>query len=117
MSTSKADPVPVRGFTSDPRLIVIRSFDGNEPGEEVGEMKSGVTGGSILTESIVPRDGGRDTAHDRYEGQHGTEMSTDLLADNLASRRDGPTTVRVSQQADRRQLRRSTRRFVVRTGR
>jgi len=34
---------------SDPRLIVIRSFDVNKPGAEVDELKGGVAGGSILT--------------------------------------------------------------------
>lgn len=41
-------PVPVRDFTSVPRLIVIRSFDVNKPGEEINELKGGVAGGSIL---------------------------------------------------------------------
>lgn len=41
-------PVPVRDFTSDPRLIVIRSFDVNKPGCEVDDLKGGVAGGSIL---------------------------------------------------------------------
>lgn len=41
-------PVPVRDFASDPRLIVIRSFDVNKPGAEVHELKGGVAGGSIL---------------------------------------------------------------------
>lgn len=41
-------PVPVREFTSDPRLIVIRSFDVNKPGAEVSDLKGGVAGGSIL---------------------------------------------------------------------
>ncbi|KAJ1921414.1 eukaryotic translation initiation factor 2 subunit gamma [Mycoemilia scoparia] len=44
----KKIPVPVRDFTSDPRLIVIRSFDVNKPGAEVEELKGGVVGGSIL---------------------------------------------------------------------
>lgn len=42
-------PVPVRDFTSSPRLIVIRSFDVNKPGAEVDELKGGVAGGSILS--------------------------------------------------------------------
>lgn len=42
-------PVPMRDFTADPRLIVIRSFDVNRPGSEVEELKGGVAGGSILT--------------------------------------------------------------------
>lgn len=41
-------PVPVRDFTSSPRMIVVRSFDVNKPGEEVGNLKGGVAGGSIL---------------------------------------------------------------------
>ncbi|KAJ2288275.1 eukaryotic translation initiation factor 2 subunit gamma [Coemansia sp. RSA 2706] len=41
-------PVPVRDFTSDPHLIVIRSFDVNKPGYEVDQLKGGVAGGSIL---------------------------------------------------------------------
>ncbi|KIJ46253.1 hypothetical protein M422DRAFT_778528 [Sphaerobolus stellatus SS14] len=45
----KRIPVPVREFTSSPRLIVIRSFDINKPGAEVDELKGGVAGGSILT--------------------------------------------------------------------
>ncbi|KAH0834185.1 hypothetical protein J3R83DRAFT_11497 [Lanmaoa asiatica] len=45
----KRIPIPHRDFTSDPRLIVIRSFDVNKPGAEVDELKGGVAGGSILT--------------------------------------------------------------------
>lgn len=41
-------PVPVRDFTSTPRLIVIRSFDVNKPGAELHELKGGVAGGSIV---------------------------------------------------------------------
>jgi len=41
-------PVPVRDFTSKPRMIVIRSFDVNKPGEEIINLKGGVAGGSIL---------------------------------------------------------------------
>ena len=41
-------PVPVRDFMSTPKLIVIRSFDVNKPGEEVQNLKGGVAGGSIL---------------------------------------------------------------------
>ncbi|CAG8550053.1 3640_t:CDS:10 [Ambispora gerdemannii] len=44
----KKIPIPIRDFTSDPRLIVIRSFDVNKPGAEVDELKGGVAGGSIL---------------------------------------------------------------------
>jgi translation initiation factor 2 subunit 3 len=41
-------PVPKRNFISVPRLIVIRSFDVNKPGEDVDSLKGGVAGGSIL---------------------------------------------------------------------
>lgn len=41
-------PVPIRDFTSSPRLIVIRSFDVNKPGTEVDDLKGGVAGGSII---------------------------------------------------------------------
>jgi len=41
-------PLPLRDFTSPPRLIVIRSFDVNRPGQDVSELKGGVAGGSIL---------------------------------------------------------------------
>ncbi|KAL7532406.1 hypothetical protein ACHAXR_004610 [Thalassiosira sp. AJA248-18] len=41
-------PVPVRDFTSVPRLIVIRSFDVNKPGQDVSDLQGGVAGGSIL---------------------------------------------------------------------
>uniref|UniRef100_H2YM13 protein-synthesizing GTPase n=1 Tax=Ciona savignyi TaxID=51511 RepID=H2YM13_CIOSA len=44
----KKIPLPLRDFTSKPRLIVIRSFDVNKPGCEVDELKGGVAGGSIL---------------------------------------------------------------------
>lgn len=41
-------PVPRRDFVSSPRMIVIRSFDVNKPGEEVSALKGGVAGGSIM---------------------------------------------------------------------
>jgi translation initiation factor 2 subunit 3 len=41
-------PIPIRDFTSDPKLIVIRSFDVNNPGFGISELKGGVAGGSIL---------------------------------------------------------------------
>eukprot|EP00522_Entomoneis_paludosa_P007035 CAMPEP_0172446028 /NCGR_PEP_ID=MMETSP1065-20121228/5731_1 /TAXON_ID=265537 /ORGANISM="Amphiprora paludosa, Strain CCMP125" /LENGTH=492 /DNA_ID=CAMNT_0013197045 /DNA_START=127 /DNA_END=1605 /DNA_ORIENTATION=+ len=41
-------PLPVRDFTSQPRLIVIRSFDVNRPGQDVQHLQGGVAGGSIL---------------------------------------------------------------------
>ena len=44
----KKIPVPLRDFTSEPHLIIIRSFDVNKPGSEVEDLKGGVAGGSIL---------------------------------------------------------------------
>jgi len=41
-------PVPVRDFTGLPKLIVIRSFDVNKPGQDVHSLRGGVAGGSIL---------------------------------------------------------------------
>lgn len=41
-------PIPMRDFASEPRLIIIRSFDVNKPGCEVDDLKGGVAGGSIL---------------------------------------------------------------------
>jgi len=41
-------PVPLRDFTSVPRMIVIRSFDVNKPGQDVSDLQGGVAGGSIL---------------------------------------------------------------------
>ena len=32
-------PVPIRDFTSEPHLIIIRSFDVNKPGSEVEDLK------------------------------------------------------------------------------
>lgn len=45
---TKKIPVPLRDFTSPPRMIVIRSFDVNKPGCEVDDLRGGVAGGSIL---------------------------------------------------------------------
>ncbi|ODQ68395.1 hypothetical protein NADFUDRAFT_20678 [Nadsonia fulvescens var. elongata DSM 6958] len=44
----KKIPIPLRDFTADPRLIVIRSFDVNKPGTGIMDLKGGVAGGSIL---------------------------------------------------------------------
>eukprot|EP00357_Protocruzia_adherens_P005964 CAMPEP_0115035580 /NCGR_PEP_ID=MMETSP0216-20121206/41540_1 /TAXON_ID=223996 /ORGANISM="Protocruzia adherens, Strain Boccale" /LENGTH=487 /DNA_ID=CAMNT_0002415101 /DNA_START=146 /DNA_END=1609 /DNA_ORIENTATION=- len=44
----KTIPIPMRDFVGSPRLIVIRSFDVNRPGEEVEKLQGGVAGGSIL---------------------------------------------------------------------
>jgi translation initiation factor 2 subunit 3 len=37
-------PIPPRDFTSSPRLIVIRSFDVNKPGELVDDLKGACVG-------------------------------------------------------------------------
>jgi len=42
-------PIPVREFTGQPKMIVIRSFDVNKPGQEAEELRGGVAGGSILS--------------------------------------------------------------------
>jgi len=44
----KKVPIPLRDFTCQPKLIIIRSFDVNKPGSEVDDLKGGVAGGSIL---------------------------------------------------------------------
>lgn len=35
----KKIPIPLRDFTSEPHLIIIRSFDVNKPGSEVEDLK------------------------------------------------------------------------------
>ena len=42
-------PVPVRDFSADPRLIVVRSFDVNRPGSAIDDLKGGIAGGSIVS--------------------------------------------------------------------
>ncbi|KAJ6002636.1 hypothetical protein N7451_005183 [Penicillium sp. IBT 35674x] len=49
-------PVPVRDFTAQPHMMVIRSFDVNKPGAEIDELKGGVAGGSILNGVIKLQD-------------------------------------------------------------
>jgi len=44
----KKVPIPSRNFDCPARMIVIRSFDVNKPGEEVEDLKGGVAGGSIV---------------------------------------------------------------------
>ena len=41
-------PVPVRDFSADPHMMIIRSFDVNKPGAEIEDLKGGVAGGSLL---------------------------------------------------------------------
>jgi translation initiation factor 2 subunit 3 len=45
---AKKVPIPTRDFLSEPRMIVIRSFDVNKPGADIEEIAGGVAGGSIL---------------------------------------------------------------------
>lgn len=42
-------PVPLRDFSADPRLIVVRSFDVNRPGSSIDDLKGGIAGGSIIS--------------------------------------------------------------------
>uniref|UniRef100_A0A8C6B4A8 Tr-type G domain-containing protein n=1 Tax=Monodon monoceros TaxID=40151 RepID=A0A8C6B4A8_MONMO len=44
----KKIPVPLRDFTSEPQLTVIRSFDVTKPGCEFDDLKGGVASSSIL---------------------------------------------------------------------
>lgn len=46
-------PIPVRDFTSVPRLIIIRSFDVNKPGEEVENLRGGTYAGPKKNERGV----------------------------------------------------------------
>lgn len=41
-------PLPIRDFTKSPQMVVIRSFDVNNPGFEVHELRGGVCGGSLI---------------------------------------------------------------------
>merc|ERR1719446_1312208 len=43
------NPIPMRDFTGEPKMIVIRSFDVNKPGQEAEDLRGGVAGGSILS--------------------------------------------------------------------
>ncbi|CAF0826576.1 unnamed protein product [Rotaria sp. Silwood1] len=40
-------PIPIRDFTSKPKMTIIRSFDINKPGANVDDLKGGIVGGSI----------------------------------------------------------------------
>ena len=41
-------PNPLRDFTSQPQLSIIRSFDINKPGSSLEQLKGGVVGGAII---------------------------------------------------------------------
>eukprot|EP01061_Rhynchopus_euleeides_P004515 TRINITY_DN1376_c0_g1_i2.p1 TRINITY_DN1376_c0_g1~~TRINITY_DN1376_c0_g1_i2.p1 ORF type:complete len:473 (+),score=190.27 TRINITY_DN1376_c0_g1_i2:181-1599(+) len=51
----KKIPVPRRSFIESPRLIVVRSFDVNMPGESIENLRGGVAGGSILC-GVIKKD-------------------------------------------------------------
>ncbi|KAJ7885878.1 elongation factor Tu GTP binding domain-containing protein [Mycena olivaceomarginata] len=84
----KRIPIPVRDFTSDPRLIVIRSFDVNKPGAEVDDLKGGVDG------RPAPRPGGRDPPGRRHKGQRGPQpVQAHLQPHHVAPRGEQPPAV------------------------
>ena len=41
-------PSPIRDFTSEPQLTIIRSFDVNKPGTSLEQVKGGVVGGAVI---------------------------------------------------------------------
>ncbi|CAF3050955.1 unnamed protein product [Rotaria socialis] len=41
-------PIPIRDFTSKPKMTIIRSFDVNKPGTDADDLKGGIAGGSII---------------------------------------------------------------------
>lgn len=41
-------PVPMRDLTSNPRFMIVRSFDVNKPGCPIEKLTGGIAGGSIL---------------------------------------------------------------------
>ncbi|KAJ2479676.1 eukaryotic translation initiation factor 2 subunit gamma [Coemansia sp. RSA 2320] len=44
----KKIPIPLRDFSADPHMIVVRSFDVNKPGTSPDKLQGGVAGGSII---------------------------------------------------------------------
>lgn len=40
-------PVPIRDYSSSPRLIIVRSFDVNKPGDVI-DLQGGIAGGTVL---------------------------------------------------------------------
>ncbi|KAL7579704.1 hypothetical protein ACA910_021849 [Epithemia clementina (nom. ined.)] len=79
-------PLPVRDFTSQPRLIVIRSFDVNRPGQDVAHLEGGVAGGSILQgvlrvgDEIEVRPG---IVHKKTQSRNDNENSEDGEAETV----------------------------------
>ena len=41
-------PSPIRDFTLEPQLTIIRSFDVNKPGTSLEQIKGGVVGGAVI---------------------------------------------------------------------
>lgn len=41
-------PIPIRDFTCDPKMSIVRSFDINRPGASPDDLQGGVVGGSLL---------------------------------------------------------------------
>ena len=41
-------PIPIRDFTSPPKMSIVRSFDINKPGSKPSELQGGVVGGTLL---------------------------------------------------------------------
>lgn len=41
-------PIPVRDFSSPPRMMIVRSFDINKPGTKYHNLKGGVAGGTLI---------------------------------------------------------------------
>jgi translation initiation factor 2 subunit 3 len=41
-------PVPIRDLSSNPRFMIVRSFDVNKPGYAIEKLSGGIAGGSIL---------------------------------------------------------------------
>jgi translation initiation factor 2 subunit 3 len=44
---------PARDFSSVPRLIVVRSFDVNRPGQDVSDLQGGVLAGGSILQGVI----------------------------------------------------------------
>jgi translation initiation factor 2 subunit 3 len=80
-------PVPVRDFTTAPKLIVIRSFDVNKPGAEVHELKGGVAGGSLLNGVLKVRELVLTFASAEPHSPFSRSSAKRLRSDRVSSRR------------------------------
>jgi hypothetical protein len=101
----KRIPIPLHDFTSDPRLIVIRSFDVSKPGAEVDGLKAAWQAGrsrqaycDLVWKSRLahysPGMAKDSTGRNR--------LPADILAHRLAARRDESAAVRGAWRAHRR---------------